>query len=298
MAIGVVFAAPARADAPRDQGWWTVTNPGGAALPVALPAAPPGPPDVPGRGLLVQAGPADMPTAYAALLYELDPGTTAGKLTLAVAPNSGTTPMATLQLCGLLQPINHPEQGGPMSDAPPFNCGKKVTAAPSADGKSYTFDAAGLVSNNLLAVAILPTGPADRVVFSAPDASSLATTAGSGSDSSPAIDTSPIAAPADNAPASDNIASIPSSGPTPNLESSLPGVAASGPTSVAPAASAAPSNLPGAAGVFVPTVSGGPEKATPLLVILFVLGALGGAVLWLYAGRQRANVALSGPIPG
>src|SRR5207253_242273 len=115
MALGVVPTA-AHADAPRDQGWWTVTNP--------LPA----PPDVPARGLLVQGGGGGAPTAIAAVLYELDSGATAGTLTLAVAPNSATTPGATLQLCPLLQPINHAEQGGPMADAPPYNCGHKVTA--------------------------------------------------------------------------------------------------------------------------------------------------------------------------
>jgi hypothetical protein len=298
MALGVVSAGPARAAAPRDQGWWTVTNPGTTALPVAPPAPVPGPPDVPANGLLIQAGPGGAPTAYAAVLYELDPGTTAGQLTLAVAPNSVTTPKATLQLCPLLQPINHPEQGGPLSDAPPFNCGKKVTAAPSADGKSYTFDAAGLLSDNLVAVAILPTGPTDRVVLNGPDASSLATTAGSSSDNSSTADSTPAATP-DTGAATDTGPALQDTGAAPSLASSLPGVAASGPTSVAPAASAAPQGLPGsAAGVFVPVVSGGPEKATPILVILFVIGALGAGALWLYAGRQRANAALSGPIPG
>ena len=162
LAIGLT-SVPAAADAPRDQGWWTVTNP--------IPA----PPDVPTRGLLVQGGGGGGPTAIAAVLYELGPGTTAGTLTLTIAPNSATTPSTTLQLCSLLQPINHPDQGGPMSDAPPYDCSHKVTAAPASDGKGYQFDAAGLVSNGLVAVAILPTGPVDRVVLSAPDANSLAT---------------------------------------------------------------------------------------------------------------------------
>src|SRR5216117_3165992 len=100
-------AGPAGATAPRDQGWWTVTNP--------LPA----PPDVPARGLLVQGGGGGAPTAFAAVLYELEPGATASTLTLAIAPNTATTPSATLQLCALLQPIVHPEQGGPTTDAPP-----------------------------------------------------------------------------------------------------------------------------------------------------------------------------------
>ena len=44
-AIGLA-SAPARADAPRDHGWWTLTNPGGP------PTTPPAPPDVPAGGLL------------------------------------------------------------------------------------------------------------------------------------------------------------------------------------------------------------------------------------------------------
>jgi len=54
LAIGV-GAAPVAADAPRDQGWWTAANP--------VPA-----PDVPARGLLVQAGVSGPPTAFAALV--------------------------------------------------------------------------------------------------------------------------------------------------------------------------------------------------------------------------------------
>ena len=53
-------SVPAAADAPRDQGWWTVTNP--------LPPLP----DVPARGLLVQGGGGGAPTAVAAILYELE----------------------------------------------------------------------------------------------------------------------------------------------------------------------------------------------------------------------------------
>jgi len=179
VAVGVA-AAPAGAAAPRDQGWWTsLAAPSAPGAPVALPAAPVNPiaPDVPARGLLVQAGGGGAPTAFSALLYELDPGTTAGALTLAVTPQSVTTPTATLQVCRLLSPINHPEQGGPIGDAPPYDCSHKATATPTAN--TYKFDVAGLVTDGLVAVAILPTGPTDRVVLNAPDNSSLQTQAGS-----------------------------------------------------------------------------------------------------------------------
>ena len=299
LAWAVVVAAiglapvPARADAPRDHGWWTLTNPGG------LPTTPPAPPDVPAGGLLIQAGPGG-PSAFAALLYELGPGTSAGKLTLAVAPNSGTTPMAKLQLCPLLQPINHPEAGGPMSDAPPYNCGKSVGAGPSTDGKSYEFDAGGLVSDNLVAVAILPADPVERVVFSAPDANSLATQPGSSDTASSGLDSGAATSPSDAGTASsqDTASGLPGTISSPTFADSVPGASATGPTSVSPAPAAAPPATGGNGGAFVPAVSSGPEEATPLLVVMFVIGALGGAVLWLYAGRQRGSAVLSGPAPG
>jgi hypothetical protein len=199
-----------------------------------------------------------------------------------------------LQLCQLLQPINHPEQGGPIADAPPYNCGKKVTAGPSSDGKSYEFDASGLVTDGLVAVAILPTGPADRVVLNAPDASSLATQPGSSADtSSPAADST--ATGADSTPISpgDTASGLPPTIASPSFSDSLPGASVAGPTGSAPAlAGAAPAST-GTAGGFVPVASTRPTKATPLLVVLFVIGGLAGVALWLYAGRQRTGALLS-----
>jgi hypothetical protein len=274
---------PAGADAPRDQGWWTMTNP--------LPA----PPDVPARGLVVQGGGGGAPTAFAAVLYELDPGATAGTLTLTIAPDSATTPAATLQLCPLLQPINHPDQGGPMSEAPPYNCAHKITAAPASDGKSYQFDAAGLVSNGLVAVAILPTSPVDRVVLSAPDGSSLKTQPGAAS-TSPSPDSTAATTPSESAAAPLPVATPGPvvTGASPSLADSQPSAAATGPTSVAAAPAAAPPASNSVTSAFIPTVSAGPEKATPLLVVLFISAGLGGAALWLYAGRRRADTAVTG----
>ena len=65
---------------------------------------------------------------------------------------------ASVQVCHLLQPINHPEQGGPLTDAPPYDCGaRKATATLTAN--TYKFDVSGLVTDKMVAVAILPTGP-------------------------------------------------------------------------------------------------------------------------------------------
>jgi hypothetical protein len=273
-------AVPAGAAAPRDQGWWTVTNPGIPGAPAPVPA----PPDVPAGGLLIQGGGGGAPTAFAALLYELDPGTTAGTLTLAIAPNSGTTPSASLELCPLIQAIVHPEQGGPMTDAPPYDCARKVTAAP--DSNTYRFAVSGLVSDRLVAVAILPIGPLDRVVLNAPDSASLATEQGATSatpdDSATAL--APAAEPAASPEAFPGTLDV---GSPSSVEPSLPGVATAGPSSVAPTPASVPAGR-SSAGSFIPAVSAGPEEAAPLLVLLLVAGTLGGAGLWTYAGRQRA----------
>jgi hypothetical protein len=276
-AVAILTAGPAAATAPRDQGWWTMTNP--------LPA----PPDVPARGLVIQGGASGAPTAFAAVLYELDPGTTAGKLTLAVAPNSLTTPSATLQVCPLLQPIVHPEQGGPMSDAPAYDCSRTVTAAPAANG-NYEFDASKVVTDRLLAVAILPSGPVDRVVLNQPDDNSLAVQQAPAATTPPVADTGTAGSPLDlaPAPAPEPFAASPSFEALPTPQSGTPGASASG-VPVAPAPAAAPRSFGG--GSFVPTVRAAPEEAAPLLVLLLVAGSLGGAGLWLFAGRQDGEAS-------
>ncbi len=279
-----LMAAPAGAAAPRDQGWWTVTS---AGLPV------PTAPDVPPRGLLVQGGGGGSPTAVAAVLYELDPGTTATTLTLTVAPSSATTPSATLQACPLLQPIVHPEQGGPMTDAPSYNCGRKATAAPQ--GNSYRFDVSGLASDSIVAVAILPNGPVDRIVLSEPDSNSLATQPGSAAATPSADDAASAAVPSspDTAASFDGSLGSPATDNSAYGGVSLPGVA-TGPSSVAPAPAAVPSRSDGSSSIpFFPTATSAPEKAAPLAVVLVVAGALAGAALWMYAGRQRGTAALS-----
>jgi len=172
--VGVVslagFSGPATAQAPRLQGWWESTNPGG------LPVAPPAAPDVPSDGLLVQAGPSG-PSAYAALVYDLPADATAQSLTLQLAP--GTLPSAapTLTLCGLRQPSFAAQQGGPMSDAPAYDCGH--TASAILDGSSFTFRVGSLVSDGALAVAVLPGDASTRAALAQPTDSSLTVSSGS-----------------------------------------------------------------------------------------------------------------------
>ena len=166
-AVSVGLAAgPVRAEAPLEQGWWTITNVG----PVAAPTT-----DVPEDGLLVQGSPAG-PSAYSALVYEIAAGATANQLVLTLDPDAASTPAASLQLCVLVTPAIQPAQGGPMADAPPYDCAQEVTASPADDGTTYTFDVVALVSFGALAVAVLPTTPSDRVVFAKPGPDSLVTT--------------------------------------------------------------------------------------------------------------------------
>lgn len=267
VALGAMASSStaAYAAAPKNQGWWSATNP--------VPA----PPDVPAQGLLVQAGGGGAPTAYAALLYELG-SDTASTLTLAVAPNSATT-SASLELCPLIQPIVHPDQGGPMSDAPGFTCAKHVTAAP-ADG-GYKFDVSGLAADKVLAVAILPTGPVDRVVLSAPDANSLATQPG------PADITTANPGELADSP-SGSAATRPSyGGSDAPLDVPLPVVATSPAAAGAPAASTPPADTSNEPAPFIPAVTAGRAGATPLLVVLLIVLGMAGAALWLRAGRAR-----------
>lgn len=155
----------AQADPAPQQGWWTITNAEGADGPLE----PPIPPDVPPDGLLVQGGSSEgAPTAYAALVYQPSADATVGALTLAIAPGSGSTPGATLQACPLTRPTLTPAQGGPMADAPAYDCNRNAAAEPADDGSSYHFELSTLAGDGVLAIAILPLRPADRVVFSKP----------------------------------------------------------------------------------------------------------------------------------
>jgi hypothetical protein len=164
------FSGPAGAQSPRLQGWWASTNPGG------LPVAPPQPPDVPADGLLVQAGPSG-PSAYAALTYDLESGATADALTLQLAPGALPSAPPTLALCALKQQSFSAQQGGPMGDAPAYDCNRTATA--TLDGASFTFKVAGLVSDGMLAVAVVPGDPSTRAVLAHPSQSSLTVTSGS-----------------------------------------------------------------------------------------------------------------------
>lgn len=273
------FAAPhAHADAPVDQGWWTALNPGAPAPTTA-------PPDVPADGLLVQGGSDGSPVAFAALVYEPEVGAVAQRVVLKVAPDSATTRQATLQLCPLKAPVLNAEQGGPIGDAPDYDCASKTTALPGADGTTYTFDLGALAPSGAFGVAVLPIAASDRVVFVKPDSGSLVTKAPFQPGS--AFPTEPVTPTATEAPATGD-----TSGPA------LPAISAGGGTQLPPLTAPvqaptlpeptvepeAPTDGRVLASV-VPSAATSSSRHGGLAVLL--LAALGAATgLWVFAGRR------------
>ncbi len=271
------WAAAAQAAAPDVKGWWTATNP--------LPA----PPDVPADGFLIEGGVGSTngsanasPTAFAAFVYQLPADATVGPFVLPIAPSSGTVPSVTLELCPLASPSIQPDQGGPMSHAPKFDCTKSVAAAPASNGTSYKFDASSLISGNVLAVAVLPTTPTDRVVLNAPGVDSLAVQE---KEPSPVVE-SPVSE-AVTAPAL-----APSSGSLPIGD--IGGAGPAAPSVAAPPSApvSAPRQNGSAAGTYVPVSSAGEGSKSVALTLLLAGGVVLGAA-WLFIGRIAATRTLT-----
>lgn len=305
---------PAHAQAADEQGWWSETNLSVPGMDASLPAQPPAPPDVPAQGLLVEGGPsASSPVAYAAVMYALAGGASATTLTLNVAPQSATTPNTTLEICPLTDPTFQAEQGGPMSDAPAYTCAKNATAQPSTSGTVYKFSVTHLVQGGTLAVAILPTSPADRVVLSQPDSSSLAVQGGDsssegtgplgGTTSTPSATTpsgsaslsGPVAGAAAT-PAGSQAAqttgpevATPAGGstdvPPASASGASPALARPGSQPAAPVGPQAPSELPAA------TLGFASSPANPLVIALAITLALVGGAAWTGAGRAAVRAA-------
>jgi hypothetical protein len=281
-------AKPAGAMAPDQQGWWTSLNAGSVPEVGSLPS--PTLPDVPAQGLLVE-GPSSSPVAYAALVYYLPVGATASTLTLTIAANSASTPNSTLELCPLVNPVLNPEQGGPTSDAPAYDCTKNVSAGTDSEGSGYQFQVSSFVSDGSLAVAILPTGLTDRVVFNQPDANSLVVQSAPASaptqsqSPSPGVTPNPTSGtPIPGAPVIPTLG-ISDLGATPNP---APGVGAPASTGSAPPAAAAPAQASPRSYAAIPvfrTLEG--DNASPLAVALVIAGLAGGGALWLVTGRRR-----------
>jgi hypothetical protein len=282
-------ANPAGAMAPDQQGWWTSLNPGSVPEVGSLPS--PTPPDVPAQGLLVE-GPSSNPVAYAALVYYLPVGATASTLTLTMATNSASAPNTTLELCPLGSPVLNPVQGGPTSDAPAYDCATNASAGPDSEGTGYRFQVSSLVSDGTLAVAILPTGTTDRVVFNQPDANSLTVQSPPASSTSPTQSSSPGVTPTPSSATPIPQVEIPSLGtsdlgatPSPATGGGTP--ASSGHT---PAAAAAPAQASPRSSSAIPVFGMvNADNASPLTAALVLAGLLGGAGLWFRAGRGRPD---------
>ncbi|HEX4865671.1 MAG TPA: hypothetical protein VFV02_16500 [Acidimicrobiales bacterium] len=294
------FGSTARADTPSSQGWWTSANPGSVGG-VGAPAATPAPPDVPSNGLFIEGGPTSSAgagnagaIAYAALTYDLPAGATVGKLTLTVAPNSATTPSTTLELCALTIQSFQSEEGGPMSDAPSYNCTNNVTAAQASN--AYQFNVSPLVSSGALSFAILPTSPTDRVVLAQPDAQSLPVQASSDTTVASPIDTGSSSGTFGSTAGTDTGSStgagsapVDTSGATP-----VPtGVAATpvpsaplSPSLAQPRTTTNPSTPSANAALVSPaTSSAGPK---PWVGVIFLVVLLLAAALWMGAGRSAS----------
>lgn len=165
------FGSPAFAVAPDVYGWWTQANPGNV-IPTLLGPTAALPPDVPPDGMLVE-GPAEGPLAMAALSYTVPDGFTASILVLSVAPDSHTVPESALQLCALRGPTFDAAQGGPMDEAPEWDCSLSSPGVADEAGSSWSFSVTALLDGDRLRVAVLPIGETDRIVLSRPTVDSL-----------------------------------------------------------------------------------------------------------------------------
>lgn len=165
-ATGVLLAltVPAAAAEPgRLQGWWTTSNVGGA-IPASATGA-----DVPPDGLLVQGGVSDgTPTAIAALAVPLPSGADVQAVVVHVAATSATVPGSVIKACPLRSPRFASAQGGPIADAPAYDCTHSAVAPVGADGTTFSFSVAGLVADGVVAVALVPGSSTTRVVLAKP----------------------------------------------------------------------------------------------------------------------------------
>jgi hypothetical protein len=178
LSAAVMSSGPARADTSVTQGWWTITNPG-APVPGLTPAS-----DVPSDGFEV-AGSSSNPTAFAALAFDFDSQSTVGQLTLHVADGAVVAPNSSVKACALSASFE-PAQGGSMSDAPKYDCSTGVAGKLDATSNTVTFAVSSLAQSGSLAVAIVPAGQNDRVVFNMANSADLETTPAPPSEESPA----------------------------------------------------------------------------------------------------------------
>lgn len=179
--LGLTLVMPsslAHANPPSLFGWWSSSNTG--AVPVSIPS------DVPTGGFEVTE--ASAVHAYAAV-GQFTEGADVSALTFDLAPNTASVPTTALVACPLTNqnPFN-PQLGGPIADAPAYNCAKPIPGVLSSDGKRIKFTVAGLARDGYLGVAIVVSGNG-RQVFTRPTDDSV--TLGASSEPEPTGDPEP-----------------------------------------------------------------------------------------------------------
>jgi hypothetical protein len=288
LVVGSLGLVPsASADAPFAYGWWTATNLGrlpdldGLLPEIVGPIALPNP-DVPADGMLVQGGPID-PVAYGALVYDIDPDSAADQLVLPLPSGVVAIPGTALRLCPLVSSSLRPDVGGPIADAPGYDCASEVAGALNPEGTAFTFPVGGLLVDGLLAVAVLPTLPSDRVVLAAPGVDSLVV-AGAAPTEEPEA-TTPTTLPPGLA--------VTTGGGGGGSSFSAPSFTPAAPLAASAAPVAAPSSP-----VAAPTAPAGfpvpiPDEAKPFAVVALATALLVAASLWYRAGRPASEQPLA-----
>jgi hypothetical protein len=281
IAAAVVAMVPGPADAATlaQAGWWWRVN--DALVPATIPV-----PLVPEGGLLV-AGAPDGATAISALHFDVADGEGAPVLTLAVAENGDVGGEGAVLAACLTGSAWQAESGGAWINKPFPACDQgSVTGVRAADGRSWTFALAPLLSDGIVDVTLVPgtdpalpagaNGSTFQLTFAAPTSASLATSGAGGA--SPPLDLPDSALPGEGG------------GPGASFDPPDLGSDLSLPP-VAPAAAFTPS-LPAADQGLTATAPvvqqrNAPLAATPLeaveehrLLAVLILAFCGAAVLW------------------
>jgi hypothetical protein len=210
----LLSTAPARANAPLKDGWWSETNAGlgFSAVPAQVVAG----------GLYVENG-FNGPVAVSALSFGVPSGATVGQMTLAVTGNPViTSPPVACALTPAGEAFKAAD-GGPWSDAPAYDCSQgQVTGNVSSDMSSVSFAVGPLLHQGIIAVAVKAGGPADQIAFAPPGAGTLAVTPAGSASAAPPLGSPPAAvapaavsggpaAPAASVPAGSEVPAAPSS---------------------------------------------------------------------------------------
>lgn len=161
-ALVLAGAAPAAADAPLAVGWWNVAHQG---------VAPPAPPDVGAKDLLVQGGP--QPSAVTGLRFVVPDGATVVSLVLPLAAGSAPPRAEAVTACPTTKAWE-PAANGAWAAVPTWSCQRFAPAVLSADGAALVVaDIARLVADDgSLSIALVP-GSSDRIVLAPPPPTAL-----------------------------------------------------------------------------------------------------------------------------